>query len=156
WVECAQFDSRPQPNGVSRMNYIPIRVHKLPVETEEMYGAFSPDRLRLLTGGDGTAPKVQIWDVETGNCLHTLYGHKGPVPAVAWTTDQRLIGSGGFDGCICCLWDAGSGECLRVLDDRRSYVRSVEFSRSGEQLLSGSGDGVVRLWDVATGKLLQS
>ena len=71
-------------------------VFRLPVETEEMYGAFSPNRSRLLTGGDGANPKVHIWDVETGNCLRVLKGHKEPVAALAWTEDQRVVASGAF------------------------------------------------------------
>src|SRR5262249_3031520 len=30
-------------------------------------GLFSPDRLRLLSGGDEANPEVRIWDVETGS-----------------------------------------------------------------------------------------
>ncbi len=83
-------------------------VLQLPVETEEMYGAFSPDRTRLLTGGDGAVPKVQIWDVKNGNCVETLRGHAGPIGAVAWTKDQRWVASGAFDQCVR-LSDVGSG-----------------------------------------------
>ena len=130
------------------------RVLHLRVETEEMYGVFSPDRSRLLTGGDGANPKVNIWDVETGSCFRVLNGHKEPVAALAWTKDQRSVASGAFDRCVR-VWDVGSGECLRVLAGHRSYVRSVDFSPSRERLVSGSGDGVVRLWELATGKMLQ-
>lgn len=127
---------------------------QLPVETTEMYGVFSPDRSRLLTGGDGREPKVHIWDVETGNALQVFTGHREPVAALAWAADQRWVASGAFDRCVR-VWDVGSGECLRVLDGHRSYVRSVDFSRSREQLLLGSGDGVVRLWELSSGKRLQ-
>ena len=51
-------------------------ITNLPVATEEMYGVFSPDRSRMLTGGYGCNPKIQIWDVETGNCLRVLTGHR--------------------------------------------------------------------------------
>jgi len=64
---------------------------QLPVQSSEMYGAFGPDRSRLLTGGDGSVPKVHIWEVDTGNCLQVLTGHKGPVAALAWTEDQRRV-----------------------------------------------------------------
>jgi WD40 repeat protein len=121
------------------------RVLHLKVETGEMYGVFSPDRSRLLTGGDGVSSKVQIWDVETGNCFRALNGHKEPVAALAWAEDQRSVASGAFDRCVR-IWDVASGDCLRVLAGHRSYVRSAYFSQSGERLLSGSGDGVVRLW----------
>jgi hypothetical protein len=43
-----------------------------------MYGVFSPDCSRLLTGGDELIPKVQIWDIETGKCPQTLTRHKEP------------------------------------------------------------------------------
>lgn len=68
-------------------------IFHLPVDTREMYGTFSPDRTRLMTGGDGTEPKVHIWDVETGNRLHTLYRHTEPVAALAWANDQQWIAS---------------------------------------------------------------
>ena len=115
------------------------RALHLQVETEEMYGVFSPDRSRLLTGGDGAHPKVHIWDVETGNCLRVLNGHEEPVAALAWSEDQRSVASGAFDRNVR-LWDVASGECFRVLAGHRSYVRSVDFSRSRERLLSGWGE----------------
>ena len=68
------------------------RVLHLQVETGEMYGVFSPDRSRLLTAGDGVNPKVQIWDVETGNCFRVLNGHKEPVAALAWAEDAAVYG----------------------------------------------------------------
>src|SRR6185503_7167327 len=111
-------------------------VIQLPVQTEEMYGKFSPDCTCLLTGGDGAVPRVQIWDVESGNCLKTLIGHKEPVAALAWTKDERWVASGAFDQRVR-LWDVRSGDCVRVLENHRSYVRSVEFSQSGDKLLSG-------------------
>lgn len=135
-------------------NINPSRALQLTVQTQEMCGAFSPNRSRLLTGGDGPAPKVQIWDVETGSSLKVLYGHREPVMSLTWTDDQLRVASGASDQCVR-IWDVDSGQCIRVLDGHRSYIRSVEFSPSGELLLSGSGDGVVRLWDLLTGKLVQ-
>ena len=130
------------------------RALQLPVHTTEMYGAFSPDRSRLLTGGDGADPKVHIWDVETGRCLHELTGHKEPVAALGWSVDQQWIASGAFDQSIR-LWDVRSGACLLSLEGHRPYVRSVAFGQSGEVLLSGGGDGVVRLWALPNGTPLQ-
>src|SRR5260370_39751336 len=91
---------------------------QLPVQTTEMYGAFSPDRSRLLTGGDGPDPKVHIWDVETGNSLQVFTGHKQPVAALAWAEDQRAIATGAFERRVR-VWEVGSGKRIRVLDDRR-------------------------------------
>jgi hypothetical protein len=60
------------------------RVLHLPVETEEMDDVVSPDRERLLMGGDGTNPKVHI-QVNSGRtdlltrCIGTL---KEPLDAL--------------------------------------------------------------------------
>jgi len=40
-------------------NTCSIRMLNLPVGTHEMYGAFSPDRSRLLTGGDAPKPEPE-------------------------------------------------------------------------------------------------
>ncbi|KAK2731274.1 hypothetical protein FQN57_003536 [Myotisia sp. PD_48] len=36
------------------------------------------------------------------------------------------------------------------------WVMSVAFSPDGSKIVSGSGDNTVRVWEVATGKLLQT
>jgi WD40 repeat protein len=84
-----------------------------------MYGAFSPDTSRLLSGGDGATPEVHIWDVDTGSSLRIFKGHKQPVAALGWTENQRLVASGAFDGDVR-VWDVSSAECLRVLSGHRS------------------------------------
>ncbi len=138
------IDDRSGANGGNR-------ALQLPVHTTEMYGAFSPDRSRLLTGGDGPNPKVHLWDVETGNCLNELTGHTQPVAALAWSDDQQWIASGAFDQSVR-VWDVRSGNCLFVLEGHRPYVRSIAFGQSREQLLSAAGDGVMRLWALPAAK----
>jgi WD40 repeat protein len=55
--------------------------------------AFSPD---------GTAAK--IWSVADGRLLGALEGHAGPVNALCWTDDGRVV-SGSPDGTVR-VWDA--------------------------------------------------
>ena len=45
---------------------------------------------------------------------------------------------------------------LRTLDDHNTAAYSVALSADGQTLISGGKDGVVILWDVATGKKLSS
>jgi WD40 repeat protein len=105
-----------------------------------MYGTISPERSRLLTGGDGP-------------CLQALHGHEAPIAALAWSPDQQIIASGALDRSVG-LWNVATGDCLFTLSGHQSYVRSVDFSPSGQQLISASGDGLIRRWDQSTRKIL--
>src|SRR5262249_31315907 len=58
----------------SRLPPLPARV---PVQCLNV--AFSPDSRRLATSGDGNT--VKIWDVQTGELLHTLRGYSGDIYA---------------------------------------------------------------------------
>jgi WD40 repeat protein len=44
--------------------------------------------------------KVNLWDVAGEKVRRTLQGHGGPVRAVAFSPDGRLLVSGGSDGTI--------------------------------------------------------
>jgi WD40 repeat protein len=44
---------------------------------------------------------------------------------------------------------------LRVFKDDTSYIYSVAFGPDGKRALSGSFDKTVRLWDLATGKVVR-
>jgi WD40 repeat protein len=49
--------------------------------------AFSPDGTRLVSGGDDTT--IRIWDVTTGEELHTWWWHKSSIFHVACRRDSK-------------------------------------------------------------------
>ncbi len=68
--------------------------------------AFSPDGLRAYSAGggywrdgwqDGTDFAVHVWNVQTGQEVSKLEGHKGMVWSVAASSDGRHLLSGGRD-----------------------------------------------------------
>ncbi|MFJ5534845.1 helix-turn-helix domain-containing protein [Streptomyces sp. NPDC093261] len=73
-----------------------------------------------------------------------LGGHRGPVNALAFSPDGRLLATASSDGTV----------KLRRLSDHRTVatltlpgrVRSVAFSPDGRSLAAGSTGGPVRLW----------
>ena len=119
--------------------------------------AFAPDgRSFYSTSGgpdiwhDGKDSAVRVWDVETGQVLRKLEGHKGRVLSVAISPDARQVLTGGDTSVI--LWDASDGKIIRRLTGHTGLLARVSFLPDGKRAVSGSFDKTIRLWDLATGK----
>ncbi|TWT77631.1 Serine/threonine-protein kinase PknD [Posidoniimonas polymericola] len=99
-------------------------------------------------------PTLRNWEWGRLNYLCGLsprhFDSTGPVEAVAYSPDGRLIASGDWGGRLI-VRDAASGE--EQLSERLAqYVHSVAFSPDGKQLAAGCSDGVIHLLDVSSGK----
>ena len=72
---------------------------------------FSPDGKYLVSGswwqmGLKQMP-IRLWDIASGENLHTFYGHTTDVQCIAFSPDGRLMATGGHDGIIL-LWDVST------------------------------------------------
>jgi WD40 repeat protein len=50
---------------------------------------------------------IRLWEVATGENIHTFWGHTTDVQSLAFSPDGTMLASGGFDGTIL-LWDVKS------------------------------------------------
>ena len=115
--------------------------------------SFSPDGRFIVAGGYDN--DVTLWDVASGNLVHTLTGHSDEVHSVVFSPDGTKIVSGSHDMTIR-LWDAMSGELIKALGSPARLVTSVAFSADGGKILTGSWDNRLRLWDGLTAQLIRT
>jgi RNA polymerase sigma factor (sigma-70 family) len=109
--------------------------------------AFAPDGKTLAVS---EYARIQLRDVATGKPLLGQTGHGFGVDALAVSPDGKVVASASH-GYGLCLWNADSGKLLHQLPGYTTSCRNVCFSRDGKLLASG-GDGVLHLWETATGK----
>lgn len=95
---------------------------------------------------------VEIWDADSGNYLRTQEkdNEKHPAMSVAISPDGRYIAVGA-EGEIR-LGDSSSGGVTRTLSTHGEAIWSVAFSPDSRSLASGSHNGILRIWDVASGQ----
>jgi WD40 repeat protein len=110
--------------------------------------AFSPEGLRIVSGShDGT---VRVWEINTGKELQCFHGFVGAVWCVAFSPTGKHILYGGDMARLLDL-DTDGSTCL--LYPHEDTVAGLVFLPNGQQFVSGSLDHVVRLWDVASGRM---
>ncbi|MGH6922916.1 MAG: caspase family protein [Propylenella sp.] len=105
----------------------------------------TPDGRTLLSGmSEGMA----FWDTASGRLLRTIEGLSG-LTAVA--PDGQTALSSDLEGVK--LWDLATGSITQILEGSSEY-RIVAFSPDGQTAASKAATGPLKLWDVATGRLL--
>jgi WD40 repeat protein len=120
--------------------------------------AFAPDGTALASGGNDKC--VYLWDLASHRLKARLTGHTEKVTAVAFAPDGRTLVSGSQDGTIRC-WNPVTSQLQWLIPAWLGHfapsVLCARFSPDGKMLATTSHyDPVVRLWESATGRELES
>ncbi|HEX3050914.1 MAG TPA: hypothetical protein VHP83_09690, partial [Aggregatilineaceae bacterium] len=130
---------------------------------------YSPDGKTFVLGTiDG---QVQVWDAQLGELLRQYeiliesIAAPNTIDKLAYSYDNSLLAVGREDGTILLL-DARTGEIVKTWKGHACEylsgtfyeaalsceIYSLAFSPDGKTLVSGAKDGLMKLWDVATGE----
>jgi len=131
----------------SELNGLVVKAHG-----ENIFSiTFSPDGTQFATSSsDGSA---KIWDVETGELIHTLSGHEAWVTDISYSPDGKRLATASLDS-TAWIWDVATGEWLSTLIGHYATVFRTTFSPDGNLIATASYDGTVKLWDVASSQEL--
>jgi uncharacterized caspase-like protein len=110
--------------------------------------AFHPQG-KILAAGRGT--HIDLWDVASRKCLHTLTSHSKTVTCITFIGDGSLLASGSQDHTVK-LWETETGEEAHTMKGHTAEVTAVVAHADGKTLFSGSNDGTVRVWNLVSRK----
>ena len=116
---------------------------------------FSPDGTRLAVGTD---VGVWLYDVLDRKETALFTEHRGQVNALAFSTDGKILASGGFANPVIQLWNLETDSKPSTLKLVKEYesIAALTFSEDRTRLISLDKLGKITHWDVATGKRLSN
>jgi WD40 repeat protein len=126
--------------------------------------AISPDNQTLASGA--TDHNINIWNLNTGELIHTLAQRSGDVNSIVFSPNGKTIVSAGWASSsskpskttqkTVLLWHLSKMERLYAFLGHFGSVRSVAISPDGQTLASGAGDKTIKLWNLSTGELVNT
>ena len=95
--------------------------------------------------------RVLLWDLETGNILRVLEGHDKDVLSVDYH-DGKLFTSS--DDMTMRVWDLDTGQLLKMWGPFETETDTCTTDPIHQRALLGCDDGVIRIFDIASGDTL--
>src|SRR5215469_15989924 len=132
-----------------------------PLDSHYEHAGFSPDGRYIVTVQKDDS--VHVWDGVHGAAEQVLRGHTAEVTNFSFSDDSRLLATVSQDKSAQ-VWDLATGRRIAKIAQKNAddydgghsdEVNDAEFTPDGKRLITASKDKSARVWDVATGKLVE-
>ncbi len=108
-----------------------------------------PDGKRCISAGNDAV--LFVWNLETGELLDRLVGHRTVIMGLALSPDGRFVASVGSDRELI-VWDVAGSQILSRWPHPREMLPAMAFLRNRPTLAVSRDDGFVDLVDVQSAK----
>ncbi|EER30216.1 conserved hypothetical protein [Candida tropicalis MYA-3404] len=134
-VKTSEFTRRAHDKDINSIDVAP---------NDEFFATASYDKL------------AKIWQVETGETVGVLKGHKRGLWDINFYKFDKLVVTGSGDKTIK-VWSLLDFTCKKTLEGHTNSVQRVKFfNKDHPQLLSCGADGLVKIWDYKLGEIIKS
>jgi WD40 repeat protein len=113
------------------------------------FAAFSPDAKTVFYGGENG---LEAWQLAPSRCLRSVSYTDAGYTAFALSADGKWIASASLGGSIQ-LWEAAWLRHGRRFEGAGRRITALALSADGK-VLASADEGVIRLWDIQTGRRL--
>lgn len=110
---------------------------------------YSSDGRLLVSATINSVPRSSVWNSVSG--AEEIFLPQSSRDAVL-SPDAALILSATFPAPT--IWERSSGAALRTLPGHTGRINAVAFSPDGTQAATAGADGVIRLWQTASGSFI--
>ncbi|MFN0053797.1 MAG: WD40 repeat domain-containing protein [Planctomycetales bacterium] len=97
--------------------------------------------------------EARVWDVEAGTEVAALTTKQVINPALGLSPDRRLLAFNDDESTLR-LWDVQSSQPTGVIL-RGAGAHRISFSRDGKWIATYSNNSEIRIWEAATGRIVQ-
>ncbi|KAF3178301.1 hypothetical protein TWF788_007480 [Orbilia oligospora] len=104
--------------------------------------------------GDGDRYSIVVWNTTTGDRLQRLQAGAESTKCLLFSPNDEMIASSW--GRKIRIWNTSTWKLLHVFQRHTAEVNQIAFAPDSKTLASASHDRTVRVWDPATGILLQT
>lgn len=113
----------------------------------------SPNNDFLATASHDKTAK--IWDLQAGETLHILRGHKRAVYDISFCRYDRLIVTASGDQTVR-VWNLEDASCVRSYEGSSNAVQRVDFLSKNQYVIGAGADGLIKIWDVSSGECVNT
>lgn len=113
---------------------------------------FDPQQRHVVGGSDGGG--VRLWDISTEQLVRSFgSGHKSTVTGIDYHCFTDYIATCSRDKSLR-IWDTRKKTCLQSYKNASAALCATQFSPSGRWAASGCAEGIIRIYDLVSGRQL--